>query len=246
MSKLFLLVVSTTLVVFACKKDDPSTPQNPRFTQNPNDTTVLPSVYIAGDSFDLSTQYLPFPVYWKNGRQVHLPHASYSSGTSIAVSDTNVYVSSSGVYSGNNVTYWKNRIGINLTDSTITYPSATSITLSGSDIYTVGSAYINDFDKRVPIYWKTRVRQSRFQRIPPAMAMRNQLLLQVTMCISQGPRLILPPWATILLAIGKMEHRPSWVPAQLPTLKEGQNQFIFPAMTYMLLGKFIFPVRSRR
>ena len=153
MIKLFFLVAVATIALLACKKDDQ--PPNSNNTQN-NNNTVLPSVYIAGDSFNTTTQYLPYPIYWKDGKQIHLPHAGYSSGSDIAVSDSNVYVSSSGVFQGNNVTYWKNTTGINLVDPTIIYPTATGITLSGNDIYTVGSAYINNFQKKVPIYWKNQ------------------------------------------------------------------------------------------
>jgi hypothetical protein len=117
---------------------------------------ISPVVYIAGDSFDLSTRYLPYPVYWKNNKLNLLPDNGYSSGTGIAVSDKDVYVSSSGVYSGNNVTYWKNGVGIDLSDPTIIYPTATAITLSGNDVYVAGGAYINSFEKFVPVYWKNR------------------------------------------------------------------------------------------
>src|SRR5213592_4174610 len=143
MRNFFLLIFIISVVLFSCTKKSPSTPQ---ISQNTNSTIISPSVYIAGDSFDVSTQYLPYPIYWKNGKQVHLPHAGHSSGSGIAVSDSNVYVSSSGEYFGNNVTYWKNGVGINLVDPTIIYPSATGITLSGSDVYIVGNAYMTNLN----------------------------------------------------------------------------------------------------
>jgi hypothetical protein len=156
MKKLFLLTALTTICLFACKKNDPPTPANPASPQTPANPTISPVVYIAGDSFDLSNRYVPFPVYWKNGKQVHLPNASYSSGTGIAVNDSAVYVSSSGLFSGNDVTYWKNSIGVNLADPTIIAPTAMGIALSGKDVYTVGRAYINNYEKIVPIYWKNQ------------------------------------------------------------------------------------------
>lgn len=166
MLRLLSLIATVAILLIACRRDNPSpanptpsnpTPQNPPANpQNPPSTNpvISPSIYIAGDSFDLSTRYVPFPVYWKNGKQVHLPHPGYSSGTGIVVSDSNVYVSSSGVFAGNNVTFWHNGKGVNLADPTITYPTAMAITLSGKDVYTAGSAYINGFEKLVPIYWK--------------------------------------------------------------------------------------------
>jgi hypothetical protein len=183
MRKLFLLKLTTTVVLFACTREippplsNPDTPPNPTDTtivtnpQNPTDTTIVinppepddtsnpiisPSVYIAGDSFDLSTRYLPYPVYWKNGKQVHLPNAAYSSGTGIAVDGTNVYVSGSGNYLGSNVTYWKNGTGINLADPTILNPTSTNITFAGGDVYTLGNGYVNGLENYVPVYWKNQ------------------------------------------------------------------------------------------
>lgn len=166
MNKVFLLFAGITVFIYSCNKDNPSTTNNPNqpvkdsiAPSNPPstiDSAVSPTVYVAGDSFDLSTRNVPFPVYWKNGRQIHLPHAGYSSGSGLAVSDNNVYVSSSGQFSGNNVTYWKNATGINLIDPSIITPTATAITLSGTDVYTVGGAYINNYEKFVPIYWKNQ------------------------------------------------------------------------------------------
>lgn len=150
MIRLLFLFVIIIITFIACKKDPPMT------SGSNNNPTLLPTVYIAGDSFNTTTQYWPYPIYWKNGKQVHLPHPGLSSGSDIAVSDSNVYVTSSGVFQGNNVTYWKNGIGINLADPTIIYPTATGITLSGNDVYTVGTAYVTNFQKKVPIYWKNQ------------------------------------------------------------------------------------------
>jgi hypothetical protein len=153
MIKIFFLTSIVAIAFINCKKDNSPASLG---TQDNTNTTISPTVFIAGDSFNTTTQYLPYPIYWKNGNQVHLPHAGYSSGIDIAVSDSNVYVASSGIYFGNDVTYWKNTTGINLADPSIIYPSANGITLSGNDVYTVGSAYINSFQKKVPIYWKNQ------------------------------------------------------------------------------------------
>jgi hypothetical protein len=168
MKKTFLLTAFFTILLFACRKDVPSTqpnttepqpnptgPLNPTSPLNPNNT-ITPSVYIAGDSFDVSTQHLPYPVYWKNGKLVQLPHPGYSSCTGIAVGDSTVYVSNRGQFYGNNVTYWKNEIGINLDNPTIISPTATSTVLSDNNIYTAGSAYTSHYEKIAPIYWKNQ------------------------------------------------------------------------------------------
>ncbi|GEO12144.1 hypothetical protein [Segetibacter aerophilus] len=163
MRKIFLPAFVTAIVLLSCTKVDPPapTPPIPVPTKDTNLSTttppvISPTVYVAGDSFDLSSLYLPYPIYWKNGIQVHLPHPGYASGSGMAVSDTVVYVSSGGSYSGNNVTYWKNSVPVDLSDPSITYPTAKGITLSGGNLYTLGGAYINNFDKFVPIYWKNQ------------------------------------------------------------------------------------------
>ena len=176
MKKLFLFFATITLLIIACSKGpSPSpTPVNPTdTTHNTTDTShtgtggtggtgkdsihlTARGVYVAGDSFDLSTQYLPWPVYWTNGKAVHLPNASHASGNGIVVTDSNVYVSCDGIYFGNNVTYWKDTTGINLADASLINPIANGITRSGADLYIVGSGYINGYQQFVPLYWKNR------------------------------------------------------------------------------------------
>jgi hypothetical protein len=151
--KSFLISTFIIILLFACQKDLPLPPPNPT---EPQYNTITPSVYIAGHSYDSSTGFKSYPVYWKNGRQVNLPLPVASSGTGIAVSDTNVYVSNSGTSLGSNVTYWKNGIGINLTDPTIITPIATNIVLSGNDVYTVGGAYTSNYERFAAIYWKNQ------------------------------------------------------------------------------------------
>jgi hypothetical protein len=177
MKKLFLFLGLITLLVFACSKG-PSTTPTPMpptdTTRNSTDTTHTgsggngstgnqniihlpgPGVYVAGDSFDLSTQYRPWPVYWVNGKAVHLPNAAPASGNGIVVTDSNVYVSCDGIYFGNNVTYWKDTIGIYLADATLINPVANGLTASGKDLYIVGSGYINGYQQYIPLYWKNR------------------------------------------------------------------------------------------
>lgn len=155
---MYRLVLLAALLVFflACSKSSPEADTNPANPPTPAQPVNSPSVYIAGDSFDVTSSRLPYPVYWKNGRQVRLPHPVPSSGTGIAVSDSAVFVSASGTYLGSNVTYWRNGNGVNLADPSIIYPTTTGITLSGNDIYAVGNAHINNFEKIVPVYWKNQ------------------------------------------------------------------------------------------
>jgi hypothetical protein len=153
MIKILTLFIFTACTLLACKKPGTTTtPLPPVITP----VEISPSVYIAGDSIGLSVPQLPYPVYWKNGKQVHLPNAAYSSGSGIAVSDSNVYVSSSGQFSTDTITYWKNGVGVNLRDSTMQSSVATALVLSGNDLYTVGGGYINGYAKWVPFYWKNR------------------------------------------------------------------------------------------
>ena len=153
MTKLILLLITTAGLLAACKKGS-SLPQP--ITPEPPVLNISPSVYVAGDSFDLTTQLAPYPVYWKNNQQILLANQAYTSATGIAVSDSNVYVSSSGSRVGENVTYWQNGVGFDLSDPTITYSTAKALTLSGNDVYVTGIAYINNFERLVPIYWKNK------------------------------------------------------------------------------------------
>jgi hypothetical protein len=161
-----------TLLVIACSKGpSPSpTPMNPTDTTHNttdsshsgtggtgNQNTIHlpgPGVYVAGDSFDLSTLHMPWPVYWVNGKAVHLSSAGYGFGNGIVVTDSNVYVTG-GLYLGNNVKYWKDTTAINFADSTVINPIASGITVSGTDLYVVGSGYITDHQYG-PLYWKNR------------------------------------------------------------------------------------------
>ncbi len=56
---------------------------------------------------------------------------SNSSASAIAISGTDVYVAG---YEGNFAKYWKNGIGVSLSDGTM----ATAIAISGADVYVAG------------------------------------------------------------------------------------------------------------
>lgn len=146
MKYLVFLKLLGIFFILSCTRD-PVSPTDPL-----PPSSALPIVYIAGDS--VNGNDLPTAVYWKNDSAVVLLNNSYSSGTGIAISGNDVYVSCSGEYSGNKVTYWKNGVGVNLADATITYPTANAITVSGQDVYVAGGAYIDGFSKFIPIYWK--------------------------------------------------------------------------------------------
>ena len=79
-------------------------PETPTIIEPPIDLPpvipprVTPGIYIAGDSIGPLSSSLPYAVYWKDGRLVSLPNASYSSASGIAVTDSNGYVSNSGMF----------------------------------------------------------------------------------------------------------------------------------------------------
>ena len=161
MRKFFMFATLISLAFASCTKDpaDPVPPvvQDPADSTDtlpPADTTESLVVYIAGDSFDRSTSYHPYPIYWKNGVQLHLPHPGLSSGNAIAVSGNDVYVTSSGEYYGNNVTYWKNGTPVNLSGSLI-YPATRSITIVNADVYTLTIGNNDEF-QNTTVYWKNQ------------------------------------------------------------------------------------------
>ncbi|MGN6294134.1 MAG: hypothetical protein ACTHMV_15415 [Chitinophagaceae bacterium] len=168
MRVVFLLIICAIALAISCSKPpgtepDPDPPVLPKDTtsQNPANPPAEPPdkgvvVYISGDSFNTTTAYLPYPIYWKNGKQVHLPHPGHAGGSGIALSDNDVFVSCSGEFAGNNVTYWKNTTAVNLADASIIYPAMRDIVIAGGNLYTLGIAYINNFEKIVPVYWKNQ------------------------------------------------------------------------------------------
>ena len=117
---------------------------------------VTPGIYIAGDSIGPLSSSLPYAVYWKDGRLVSLPNASYSSASGIAVTDSNVYVSNSGSFSIDTITYWKNGVGINLVDATLLRTNARAIVMSDGDLYIAGIANVNGFltSDLAAVFWK--------------------------------------------------------------------------------------------
>lgn len=153
MHKFFLLRVFSVALLFSCGKEVAQLAPAPSNPASPVMPLISPSVYVSGDSLEARAS-VPYPIYWKNGRMVHLLHPVPSSATGIAILDTHVYVTSSRSFLGSDVTYWKNSIGVNLVEPSLIYPTATGITVSGKDVYIVGTASINTFEKKIPFYWK--------------------------------------------------------------------------------------------
>jgi len=107
--------------------------------------TPLVDIYVAGSENNI-------PVYWKNGQAILLDNGpSDYSGTSIAVvgSDVGVAVMRVGLWWNEYAAkYWKNGQGVQLGN----YAGATSIALSGSDVYVAGYEWENT--GLVAKYWK--------------------------------------------------------------------------------------------
>jgi hypothetical protein len=172
MKQFFSSAILAALVFTSCSKDpilpdpptqpdqeqpNPPTPPNPSDSTPPVDTSATDhdlTVYIAGDSFDRSTSYISYPIYWKNGVQVHLPSPGYTSANAIAVSGHDVYVSNSGESYGNIISYWKNETPVQLPGAVI-YPAMRGITVAGDDVYALGIGYNADF-QTIPVYWKNQ------------------------------------------------------------------------------------------
>ena len=116
---------------------------------------------------------------WKNGVAALLPgyhsigltggglygvstYADYVS--SLFVSGNDVYVAGGSHYWGNNAGYWKNGVLIDLSkeltykaeNGTLCYPTTTSISVSGNDVYVAGFQYTST-NKNAAIYWKNGV-----------------------------------------------------------------------------------------
>jgi hypothetical protein len=105
-------------------------------------------------------------IYWKNGTPFYLSDGTTDiSINSLTVSGNDVYMAGTqndGVADTNGfrktvAKYWKNGIAVNLTDG-LNYAEATSIAISGNDIYVAGLEYdgklIDGFPASVAKYWK--------------------------------------------------------------------------------------------
>ena len=112
-------------------------------------------VYIAGNV--LEGEHIK-AVYWKNGSRVTLSDSSNSNqATSIAVVGNDVYVAGTLNLNGRSVAkYWKNGEPVSLTDPTSVDATASSIFVSGTDIYVGGQQVIKGSQLPVQIatYWK--------------------------------------------------------------------------------------------
>lgn len=154
MRKLLFLSAIASLVLFACSKDAPTDVIPPFVTDTIAMLPIAANVYIVGDTFEtIQTRY--YAVYWNNGRKILLPNDTISTANGVALEDTNVYISAAGVV-GNEITYWKNRKGIQLVENNLEILSSVAITTAGKDVYTLGNAYTGFYEKKVPVYWKNQ------------------------------------------------------------------------------------------
>ena len=127
----------------ACTKD--GTPKTP---------VVKPSVYVTG--YGSYGTVVSGSAYWKDGVLTPLSGGQFATG--IAFIDTNVYVAGNAGYmlpAGGYATeavYWKNGVMVKLGNP----PSyASSIAISGTDVYIAGIAEVNNIYSAV--YWKNGV-----------------------------------------------------------------------------------------
>jgi hypothetical protein len=124
-------------------------------------------VYVAGDEYLEEPEHTFFPCYWKNGVRTDLPSAKdaetiwESSAKSIFVSGNDVYAAgyiqtySTALHLRNIPCYWKNGLRIDLslkTPSIGEWGWATSVFVSGSDVYVAGNDYGQQIS--IPCYWK--------------------------------------------------------------------------------------------
>ncbi|OQP47302.1 hypothetical protein A4H97_07305 [Niastella yeongjuensis] len=116
---------------------------------------------------------------WKNGVAAPLPgfntiglsgggqygvsmYADYVSG--LFVSGNDVYVAGGSRFSGNNASYWKNGVLVDLSKETTyeaangthCYPTTTSISVSGNDVYVAGYQLTSTYNS-LALYWKNGV-----------------------------------------------------------------------------------------
>jgi len=139
-----VFIVGLMLAAGACKKSD-----------NPKASNTLPTVYVVGISGNSA-------LYWKNGTQ-NILNSGASSDVNVAsifASATNIYVAGKEYLSGNyTATLWKNNVPEQLpNESGNIYSSASSVTVSGEDVYAAGYSYgTSPGTGTVAIYWKNQV-----------------------------------------------------------------------------------------
>lgn len=74
-------------------------------------------------------------VYWKNGIKNTLPSLGFARVNALKVNGNNIYAAGYEASSSNNLVYWKNGIETILGTQAVINGGATSIALSGPDVY---------------------------------------------------------------------------------------------------------------
>ena len=160
--KISFLTAALAIAVFSCG-DDKNEPNDPN---DPNAPPKKGDVYVAG--YEYNEQGKNVATVWKNGVAHNLSDGTYYSvALSVFVSGNDVYVAGcdyTGYLGGSGrwlsiAKLWKNGIAQNLTDGT-TPANATSVYVSGSDVYVAGYEYEYDGDVPVAKLWKNGIAQN--------------------------------------------------------------------------------------
>jgi hypothetical protein len=120
------------------------------------------SVAVSGDDVYVSGNWGAFPKYWKNGKPINLTEGwTFDFTTSITVAGSDVYIAGTHDYrtdfSGEPIEgiacYWKNGNLETLTNG-YSYAGATSIYVSGHDVYVAGYDIDDNVKPTHAVYWK--------------------------------------------------------------------------------------------
>ena len=119
-------------------------------------------IYVAGSKFDGSSSSTnSTAVYWKNGIPTNLDSSiHYAYLNSIIASGNHIYASGNytdapGYAQPSTAVYWDNGVA-HVLDS-VEYSCASSIAVSGQDVYVAGYKISSGSNERIAVYWKNGV-----------------------------------------------------------------------------------------
>jgi len=125
--------------------DDNNNPPTNDETPTNSDSSV--DIYVAG-------QLNSLPVYWKNGQAVHFDNSSIGFlAESIAVNEDKIYIAQTLhelFWYHYQAQYWNNDVQVSLGK----YAGASSVAISGNDVYIAGYEWEEDKTELVAKYWK--------------------------------------------------------------------------------------------